>query len=82
MRLKRLRDWEEARDKFKEQEQRPDGTFQCFHCPKILTWEEAIVDHYPYTKGNRPDLLCDPSDFVISCADCNRSDNPNRKHAI
>lgn len=76
----RLREWELARDQFKRAEQRSDGTWSCFHREQpIPTWEEAVVDHFPFTKGARPDLLCDPTNFVISHAACNTSGNPHRK---
>lgn len=79
----RQREWEESRDKFKRENQNPNGTWHCHHCPfPILTWGEAVVDHFPFTKGNRPDLLCDPKDFVMSHAACNTSGNPHRRNSF
>jgi len=53
--------------------------YECFHCEKLFPRNEVCGDHWPHTKGARPDLKYDVRNGRCTCRSCNRSDNPNRK---
>lgn len=53
--------------------------YKCFHCSLFFPRNEVCGDHWPHTKGARPDLRFDVSNGVCSCAGCNTSGNRNRK---
>ena len=52
--------------------------YQCFHCGGWFPREKVCGDHWPATKGSRPDLRYDISAGVTSCAHCNTSGSPSR----
>lgn len=51
----------------------------CFHCGKLFPRVEICLDHWPYSRGARPDLLLDRRNLKPSCKACNTSGNPQRK---
>lgn len=53
--------------------------YQCFHCEKFYPRNQVCGDHFPHTKGSRPDLRYDVNNGVCSCAKCNVSNAPTRK---
>src|SRR4051812_23923423 len=52
--------------------------YLCFHCLRIFPRNMVCGDHWPHSRGARPDLKYDPANGVCSCMECNRSDHPNR----
>jgi hypothetical protein len=61
-----------------EQAKQPDGTYKCFHCGDPFDRDMVCGDHWPHTKGARPDLRFDVKNGVCSCAECNTSGSRNR----
>jgi hypothetical protein len=55
--------------------------FQCFHCGGWFTRQEVCGDHFPHTKGSRPDLRYDLENGVCSDMMCNVSNAPTRSKA-
>ena len=53
--------------------------YKCFHCDRILTEEEAIADHWPYTKGANSKTKFDLRNGVCCCQSCNTSGSKKRK---
>lgn len=53
--------------------------YKCYHCSLFFLREEVCGDHFPHTKGARPDLRFDVANGVCSCAGCNTSGNRKRK---
>lgn len=53
--------------------------YQCFHCEELFPRNMMVGDHFPFTKGSRPDLKFDIANGVPSCARCNISNAPSRK---
>lgn len=51
----------------------------CFHCGVLYPRNEVCGDHFPYTKGARPDLRFNVKNGRCCCASCNTSGNKNRK---
>ena len=56
-----------------------DGAYQCFHCEEIKEEHQICGDHFPYTKGSRPDLKFDIRNGRPSCQFCNTSGAAKRK---
>lgn len=54
--------------------------YLCFHCKALFTREYVCGDHWPRSKGARPDLKLDPDAGVCCCMTCNVSNSPTRKH--
>ena len=54
--------------------------YRCFHCDTLFFRNEVCGDHFPHSRGARPDLKFDPNNGVCCCKDCNRSDNPKRRN--
>lgn len=55
--------------------------YKCFHCGYLFPRNMVTGDHYPYSRGARPDLKLDPDNGVCSCMECNTSNSPTRKHS-
>lgn len=55
------------------------GRLQCFHCEQFFDEDCICGDHFPYTKGSRPDLRYDFRNGVPCCARCNTSGARTRK---
>ena len=51
---------------------------QCHHCQLWFVREKVCGDHFPHTKGARPDLRFDILNGVTSCAGCNTSGSKHR----
>src|SRR5688572_15042869 len=73
----RLKKWEIVREKVIESA-RVGDMYQCYHCGNLFPRNEVCADHYPYSRGSRPDLFLDPKNLVCSCQFCNQSNSPNR----
>lgn len=56
-----------------------DQQLQCFHCEGWFQDEAICGDHFPYTKGSRPDLRYNLTNGVPTCAGCNTSGARTRK---
>lgn len=57
-----------------------EGTkYRCHHCQNLFDRDRVCGDHYPYSRGARPDLLLDPENGVCSCGPCNTSNAPTRR---
>lgn len=59
-----------------------DGLYRCFHCEKHFPRDEVCGDHFPHTRGARPDLKYDPDNGVCSCMPCNTSGSPDRARSL
>src|SRR3990167_2969672 len=70
--------WETIREEVVESA-RDGERYRCHHCGKLFPKEEVCADHYPCSRGSRPDLKYDRNNLVCSCKECNRSDNQNRR---
>lgn len=58
---------------------RQGNFFQCVHCEEMYTLEFATLEHFPYSRGARPDLKYDLKNCHLSCARCQVSNAPTRK---
>lgn len=57
-----------------------DDLVQCFHCEAWFEEDLICGDHFPYTKGTRPDLRYHLGNGVACCARCNTSGARARKN--
>jgi hypothetical protein len=49
-----------------------EGTrYRCYHCRQLFPREKVCGDHYPYSRGSRPDLKYDLDNGVCCCTRCN-----------
>ncbi len=70
-----MKEWHEiAREKG-----RVGDRYRCYHCGQLFPREETCGDHYPFSRGARPDLKLDPDNSVCTCMFCNASNAPTRK---
>lgn len=53
--------------------------YQCYHCKGEFPRNSVCGDHFPYTKGSRPDLRYSINNGVPCCKSCNQSDSPHRR---
>ena len=58
------------------------GLYRCFHCKRLFPQNETCGDHFPHTKGSRPDLKFDTENGVCSCMRCNVSNSPTRRASL
>jgi hypothetical protein len=53
--------------------------YKCHHCEQMFPRDMVTSDHYPYTRGARPDLRYNIYNSVCSCQLCNTSGTDTRK---
>jgi len=70
--------WEVVREKV-IQAAKVGDVYQCHHCKKLFPKEEVCADHWPFSRGSRPDLFLDIQNLVCCCLFCNVSDSPHRQ---
>lgn len=52
--------------------------YRCFHCGQHFPRYKVCGDHWPDTKGSRPDLRYDVTAGHCSCGPCNTSGSRHR----
>lgn len=54
----------------------------CYHCGYFFSRDAVCGDHFPKSKGADPANKFNIDSGVCCCMNCNRSDNPTRKHNV